>query len=444
MRRTLLAWDRTLALLACLIGIALVVAISDVAENSGDYGRVTRSFGLDFGVSEVPARCSTFTAERPIPPVSPLALMGVASAVAVRLAGLGCFPVPAWFALLSTVFWAGVLIQATHLRGQALAALCAGALAIFLLFAPMLYSFYEEAFFVVLLPWLPLARLGGRWRTLLALGVAFAALITKAQALFFVPILLAVVWPDGKRLRWWQAAGLALVVLAASGFNLLKSQHYGYMNGYNRIYNGVGWTALNVADWPPREYLSRSHLFYSTQADGLLSRDPRCAFGETRLLGTGYWPTGHAIQSGQIAVEPSDKESLRHLDLGDFLRCASTIGRPLVQVVQIYRVFLNSDYRLIYLRTAAPLPALAWLAGFRDIIMSWAGLISVAVAVALGVLLRSRFFVLSAAYILVGSPLFVVMGDGFYEFEKHMQLNFMMLAGCTFIAAWRRGSAAGT
>lgn len=435
------AWTRISCLLACLAAIALAFAITRPAVNTGDYGRVTRSFDLEFAVGEAPGECPAFKPELSYPPASPVSVAGMATGGAARLLGGRCFPTGMWFALLSAIYWAGVAASAAALSGWRLAAWCAGSIATYLLFADLLNSFYEEAMFVALIPWLARLRFGGRWTTAVSLAIAFLALAAKAQAIFFVPIVVLLFGARSRQARWRHWALLGAVILAATGLNAIKARHYSNQNGYNRIYAGLGWTALQVTQWPASEFFGRREYFYATLANGRLSRAPQCAIDGLRLLGTSYWPTAAAIVAGEIPASARTQAKVQNRGIGDFVRCARELGHPLATVGKLFTLTAQSDYNLAYLRSAPPPSALAWFAQSRSALLRWAAPLFLVVAVGVALWTRSRFFGWSAGYLAILSPVFVFLGDGFYEFEKHMMLNFMMLAGCALVALRQRWEA---
>lgn len=424
---------RLACLLACLVAIALTAAITHPAINTGDYGRTSRSFDIEIAMNTAPT-CPVFKPELSSPPASPASILGMALGGITRASGGDCLAMSWWFALLSAMFWGGVLVLAAPLAGRRLVAVCGIAVLSYLLFAELIDSFYEEAFFAALIPWLAQVRFGTWRRTALALGIAGLALIAKAQAIFLVPVLVLLFRERSVAPRWREWALLGAVIVVALGFNAVKAHHYSGQNAYNRIYAGLGWTALDAAHWPPVEFFARRDYLYAQRQSDPDMLVTQCAPDDEALLGTSYWPTANAIVTGRLPVSAQARADVQNLGLRDFIACAREIGHPLRTLGQIYAITIRSDYNLAYLRSVPPPRPLVAVADLRNALLRWAAPLFLAFAVIAALTLRSRFFALSAAYIVVLSPLFVFVGDGFYEFEKHMMLNYMMLAACALVA----------
>jgi hypothetical protein len=417
-----------------LLAIAFTATSTSPPLNNGDYGRTTRSFDLDFPIGGDPGACPVFRPDLSYPPASPLSLAGIVTAGAVKLAGQSCFPTGLWFALFSAIFWAGVLADAILLKGRRIIALTVVGITSYLLFAEMLASFYEEAFFAALIPWTALIRFGNRRAMALALAIALLALVSKTQAVFFVPILVLLFAASASRVNRWSWLLVAAVLLGGIAIDAAKTRYHSHINAYNRIYAGLGWAALGVADWPANEFIGRRVFFYANLSDDGFGRSTKCAIAGRPLLGTTYFPTAADVIDGKVAGSAVLKTAVHELGFGDFVHCARDIGSPLATVGQVYAVFLQSDYNLAYLRTAPPSGASQTVMSLRNALLRWAGPLFVVIAIGAAALFRRRLFALAAIYLVLGAPAFVFLGDGFYEFEKHMLLNFMMLAGCIFAA----------
>ena len=204
-------------------------------------------------------------------------------------------------------------------------------------------------------------------------------------------------------------------------------------NAYNRFYNGIGWSAQHVADWPTTNFTARFRYFYA-HLDEMQARSANWEpiRGE-RFLGTSYYPTGRALADTPAPDREHRHALLRTLveqgTIPKYLQYLASHPTLLAEhLTSIWRITWNSEYRLEYLRTQQHRGA-AWAERFvavRDTPLRHLGVLFLLAGLALLLLATTYSWMLVVAFWFLGAPLFIVFGDGYSEFERHL-MPYVML-----------------
>jgi hypothetical protein len=215
----------------------------------------------------------------------------------------------------------------------------------------------------------------------------------------------------------------------------LNSKHSSnqYPNQYNRYYNGLGWALMNAHSWPVNTFNERINYFYTHQNElkSTLSQDL-----DQELMETSYWPTGDRLfkeeKSKVSAHELHKKKSIDTvIHAGAIIPYLSYFIHHPVFTFQFlkntYLIVLKSDYSLEYLRTDVFMTShfMKALQKTRFFLLGHIGLISAAFLLILVLSTATlQMTLISLGFALM--PILVALGDGYYEFEKHLA-PFLML-----------------
>lgn len=424
------------ALLTGLFGALITLAALPLIEpaiNNGDYWRVARHIGVVIPRLSQPDSCIPFVRDAYLSlPGSPLSILGYALSMITRAFGASCLPMTLWYGALAAIFWSGVLIGSLALSPRARAMVLGAAALHFVIFSPLLYSFYEEAFLFAFAPWLALLSLRSWVGTVISAGVVGLTLLTKSQAIFFAPILLIFLWPVWGAGRGLRFAGLSLLTVLVCAYAFLSA--HGTPNGYNRIYNGLGWSVMQASDWPGRDFIARRDHFQAQPDTAWEPIRQACSPPGHALMGTSYWPTGSAFMTAPEGSETEMKAHIEGLDFGAYFACLGEVGQPVTIALEVAELYLLSDYALAYI---LPVDGPAVNAASAAL-LSYGGLIFVALSGVLLVWARNGKVTLALLYLAAGTPYFVFVGDGFFEFEKHVIVNFAGLLPCLIFACRQR------
>lgn len=440
---------RAAALSIGLVGLFVIVTLATLAVlvpamNNGDYIRVTRSLHLFIPIGVQPAMCVPFGGGPVRVPASPLALLGVVQGDLSQMFGFGCFSMRLLFLILSAVYWAGI---AAIMRGQADRRrrwpIVGLALVYYMLFSPFFLSFYEEAFFIAFAPFAALLGLRTRRAAALSALILFLLITAKAQAVLLAPVLfLMLPRPRGAaEVRRWVMLCVVLAVSMGLTFYKAKRINHGIPNSYDRIYNGLGWAELGVANWPETTFLARKTHVNAIRATLPASIRQRCSPSGLALMGTSYWPYGKAIVYGVTPASATARLAVTRLGFGDFFTCLREMPSPWLLPVQVGRVTVKSDYATRYIFPTGPGVGAAILSATRAAVLRYGAWLALALGGVVLALKRDPKTRLAIAYLLLLSPALIWLGDGFYEFEKHMVPNIAFLMACTMIS-FRQGEAA--
>jgi len=298
-------------------------------------------------------------------------------------------------------------------------------------------SFFEEASILAFLPWFCLGyfEVTQNHRFLIFNLSSFAIIYSKQQMIFLSPILIMLLIFHSLNSQKKRPILISAAVVLFATLSTLNSKHSSnrYPNQYNRYYNGIGWSWMNAHSWPAKTFNERALYFYNHQA-ALVQKLPQELDHE--FIGTNFWPTGAALaeqSKSEISTsDPQKKNKIETLvDSGAIVPYLSYFIHHPKFVFQFikntYLITLQSDYSLEYIRTdvfmtshfmKALQKTRAFLLGHIAQICAVSLLILVFAIPNLPITLVSLWFALM--------PIFVTMGDGYYEFEKHL-VPFLML-----------------
>ena len=392
--------------------------------NNGDYYRVTR--GLinlpPFGDIDT---CPEFTYKFKIPASSLGIVVGV-SAWFFETLGLPCFSLKTYTLVLYSTFLFGCFLAVFTDKKNLLTILVLSAIAI--LYSAFFLSFYEEAIVIVAMPWLiaGLSFIQEKRTSIYFLFAACCILFAKVQMVILLPFFLYILMINFRKKRictYVLVAGFLFLSFSSAATFFAKSGN-SIPNSYNRLYNGIGWSVLNVSAWGKGTFNERHHHYYANRT-ALLS-NAQSNLLPTKLstyLGTSYWPTGNEIFSNEVNLVETKEQISKTLKPNFYLKTLFTNNVFFDLIRSVYEITLKSNYSISYLlqndekkRKSNQL---------KNHLQKYLGLSFFAIA--LYGLLRESLAGKVAGLTIVLMPLLVVGGDGFYEFEKHMVPFFMVL-----------------
>jgi hypothetical protein len=414
-------WAAALSILNVMLLLSVLYEPSML--NNGDYFRVTKGFFSDKPWIAAP-ECSDLNVHITMFRSTMGAVFLVVAYVA-KIMGANCLYNKSIAIALIVVFCFGVILAFRQSQKNAFVLTLLTGLA--LTFNFTFASYYEEAAVLPLLPWLVFAwrRHIDTGKSLLFISLAALLLFCKAQLLALVPLIIFLLLQKGFRHR----LGVGNTILAVSFLvsvscvaNILKSTNV-EANGYNRYFNGIGWSLQHVADWPADSFSKRSEYFYNNQlilqaGANIVSSGP-----EQILMGTSYWPTGNKIIKGDGMAAFNNAVGLG-LKFGTYFRAFSKPGVAAAYFGSVVKVTLRSNYSLEYIRGEWKFGAPVFLREIHSVLLAHAGWLYSIGMVLVAIFTHGIARVLALSY-LVGLPLAVVFGDGFYEFEKHFVTYFM-------------------
>ena len=417
------------ALIAVLLIAVFTVSLGPVINN-GDYWRVNGSMWIDIREWTQPPRVVPLGAEQAfLRPESPAGLLGMMLAGAHRLVGATGFSVALWFVVLSSIYWSGAIAHLTALAGR-MRATCLLLFALFYAtFCGFFYSFFEESFTIAILPWLLFAADPRRFNIWIFSALCVLLLTSKSQAIFFFPVLAFYAW-RGIRARGrplW--TGLVFLLLCGAAIAATLHKSHPVPNSYNRLFNGLGWTTMQVEDWPATQFSQRLAYFSANREALALPGPVTCVPGAQRLMGTTFWPTGQEILD---AAETSDAaatqaETLLSLGLSEFAACLGEVTSPAEYLATTFEVAMGSDYRLEYIALGGPRGENSLIGKLQSVLLARLAPVMLAGLLIVALVSASPSGVIVAIYAFGAAPLFVILGDGFYEFEKHMMPHLAFL-----------------
>lgn len=418
------------------------------AINTGDWDRVTISAG--FLAPPWEPMQSHYTLDTP-------AQFSNNSSLGVLLSTLGWLTqrtghdtlatAPILLALLLALL-AGSFSLARHACGHGHWLVLTTLALVLLCYAVYLKSFYGEALVLALAPALcvGIKQLVQQNRILLFTLCAAAIIYAKQQMLFVAPIIILLLLRNmwlhgGANLRLWASL---LCIIFVSATTLGAHSENRAPNQYNRYFNGVGWSILQSANWPAQRFDERHPYFYKYQQQ--LQASLAVTLPHYSYLGTSYLPTASTILDAARHPEYTEARKEEAQALYDQLIAEGRLGNYLATLAQhpaivwqlinnTYLTAVRSNYIVAYTRSAVQLPpaaaqalavAQAQLAHF----FGWIFIATLLLALACN---RSRFSAIITAWMLL-APLAIVVGDGYFEFEKHMTAFFVFLP-CALMAA---------
>lgn len=346
------------------------------------------------------------------------------------------------------VLLVGVFFLAHHAHGRGEYLVVGVLILVLLCYAFYIKSFYGEALVLALTPALCVGvkQLVQKNCVLLFTLCGMAVIYAKQQMLFIVPIFLLLLFRNmwvhgGLNPRLWASLlGMILVCMAVLGAHPENRAP----NQYNRYFNGLGWSLLQSADWPTQRFDERHPYFYKHQQQ--FQKKLPITLPQHSYLGTSYLPTASTILD--VARKPEATEAQRENAqalyesliaqgrFGAYFAAVAQHPTVLVQLIKnTYLTVVRSDYIVDYARSAVRLvpEAAQALAIVQNRLARNFGWIFVA-ALMLALLCRRSLFAATVTVWMLLAPLAVVVGDGFFEFEKHMTAFFVFLP-CALMSA---------
>lgn len=425
------------AVFAVLLAAFQVIGFGG-AVNSGDYSRVFQSMSIAVPGWLPLSEYYPLLRDRPITaPESTMAAIGWGVAKLFAMSQQAYFPTWALALVLFAIYVGGVVGLARRGCWRSDIALLLSILT-FVAFGFYFRSLYEEAALLAFAPLLAfcVAPSGGRACNLVTVVVSVLIILAKAEMVFLLPLLIYNFSMDGapkwaNRCQVFNAAALVFVAAGYAGY-LAAHGGMGPVNNYNRFYNGIGYSALSSAAWPAHTFNERLAYFQSHRER--FDQEIRAIglpFAEG-LWGTSYWPVGAEIskQAWGAGVSGETKERVLGIVNNGGLRgyVFYLMSHPWTIMSVITNSLLtsiSSDYSLTYIRNPAPK---AWSRAWVSIgVARYFFQISVLLICACMLLKRSWGGWFVGIYFVLGAPVFVVIGDGYFEFEKHMVPMLMLL-----------------
>lgn len=287
------------------------------------------------------------------------------------------------------------------------------------------HSVLEEAAFVALLPWWTylLRHVWRHGQGLTAfVGVSLGVLLAKPQTAIFLPLVMGILWRARGWAVMWPALGLVVSVSLLAYRS--QTQHAPY-NGFNRL-SGVAASLAGVSTWPERHFEARrdaaGQRVHPEDARQLgLPEALRPAWGQS------FWP--YCAPQAQAGCEIGSEEG----QTGRFLRRLLSHPATLwASMRESWWTAANADYSLRYIamqgrRLTLPGEATLLHGLMAGSGMLWWGLL----ALTLWSGLKGMVLPLALGLTLVCTPTLVVLGDGYYEFERHLLPYLSLLPGMT-------------
>jgi len=421
---------------AYLLFLFVLVAVGyGPMVSNGDYWRTAQNMGVNLDHPAILADYYQFNTLATLPK-STLGILVALLYWPQRWLGFHGYHTVLLFYALNAIFFCGLyrLLQAKdtdRLRGPMLLMFSA----LYLVFGFYFKSLYEESMVLALSPWMNLGLYRIKYQgnskvfTLASVLLVFA----KVQMIFVLPVVIAIFYYCDASVFVCKSKRFSCEVIILAGMAAFHfSGIYAQINDYDRFYNGMGWSLQKVSTWPARNTPDRLRYFYQHQTQLQLRSktfepdpvDPR--------LGTSFFPT----ELPQVRGKLDDRHKaaiLKILFRGRMVAlCGFLIAHPGVAIQyfkNIYWVALDSDYAVRYLRPqiAIHVPIGVMLAGLSNGVLYWAGYVFYCTGMVLLVVKPNGLKWMVIGYFFLGAPVFAVLGDGFYEFEKHMHVYLMLI-----------------
>jgi hypothetical protein len=262
---------------------------------------------------------------------------------------------------------------------------------------------FEDSLLIALIPLLTffafernvLAHHANQW-----LGLLITA--SKVQ---FLPFFLI-----GLRRRAWRRNVIVMLVgMLCIAALLFKNSKFSSANRYNGYFNGLAYSMASVSSWDARDFDARRALAPAmVRADTL-----RLPAQAAPYWGTSYWPTGDALPAAQQMELAPNLRRWYWSTIFDNPRYAHRV------VTEPILTAFKADYRMNYI-FGSSLPAAA-LAPHAQLMrhLGALSLIATLCSLALALYGRQLRFTIYNLFLL-GYPILVVYGDGYYELEKHL------------------------
>ena len=406
--------------------------------NNGDYQRITQ------GIISIPAyealsnACFVIDPSALYLPFSTPSLIFEVSLLVNLALGRTCWSVEGYFLILTSIY----LLGAIFLIWKKQLSLPMAISLVFApwFFSPFLKSLYEEGVLLALMPWLIFfINIYKKQRSVIGLLVVIGLmLLSKLQLLILIPAFLYFVvltqdqsTPHSSKLNTWiknSICGVALITLVGAGVISKQSQNDGHANAYNRLFNGIGWTLQEVQSWPVNTFTQRLDYFYNHQKELQAPLHNTELYSGQALWGTSYWPTGLELLTSGNDSQWQQIEAL--LTPMTFAKYFYHHPQLIIQyLTSTAAIFISSDYSLRYLKVKDSVNASQnhpWLALVNDVLLASCAILYCLLVISV-LLSRARFGRLVALATLLCAPLAIVLGDGYFEYEKHMMSFFISM-----------------
>lgn len=311
-------------------------------------------------------------------------------------------------------------------------------------------SIYLEASVLAVSPWFLLGvhRLLTSNRYTIFTIASWFLIMSNVQMLFIVPIVIWILLTNTNKIKAIRLTASILIVSATVPFLLLHEYKAGLNmpNDYDRYYSGIGYAIQDAYAWPARTFNARAAYFYKHRAQ-LERKSIKCEpYKNESLLGTDYWPTGTQLRKESYTKEGVavckkmgcdnviHKGDLKHFS-EFFLDHPELMFRYLKNT---FLITLRANYNISYLRTpsAEGLEYFYYISVVQRFILDSAGYLFFAIGLVAIALRPSIKTAVIVVYFFIGAPIFVVLGDGFFEFEKHMVAYFMIITIPVYLALY--------
>lgn len=298
-----------------------------------------------------------------------------------------------------------------------------------LAFGFLLNSAYQEAVAFSLMPLLLWSLTQEKITKFLI--IAFFILFCKSQMIFFLPIFIFIIstWKNiTKQKKIIFSLSLSCLSLI---FNINQGKFFKEINAYNRFYSGIGYSIQNVENWENiTNFHTRAEYFKKHQDSLQKISNPYFEQEELKtLLGTSYWPKGKEI----FESENSNKNGIfqqgnyTNFILFFFKNPSLFFKVPYSSTITA----LKSDLSLDYLR-----PKNFENSFYHQVSLFLGNKILGIMIFFLSLLIIFRFNIKNLAFYIIfviGAATFTVIGDGYYEFEKHLIPYLMMFPLFVFL-----------
>lgn len=411
---------------AAIVSAYLLVNVLDLGLiNNGDGGRVLRSafvlwddtsaqvhLPLSFPMQPISAEKLT-----QVVPLSPAAMLAMSIALTCKLSGSSRFPMIALTSIYFAIFYAGCFLLIGSMK-RLPSKIIAATVCLVALLDPYLVSYffsvYEEALIIALTPmWCYLALSAFRYEKMVYPFFVVTLVIVASKSGMIVVLVASVIFCL-KYQRFYYLLGTTLIFVA-SFLSLAKSDAlYSRPNSFNRLYNGLAYSLSNVSQWPTRSFVDRR-----SRASTLVRADE---FFPTGLPGFALSKWGHSYWPDTYTDPESDMTA--YVALGDqksyltFLVVHPHLGLKLVE--EAAKTAVVSDYTLSYIDQ----PRASVISEYRAVFQEAHQRLGLLFLVALPMLALGIYGPCPAAVALlliaIVSPVVVVLGDGYFEFEKHL------------------------
>lgn len=393
-------------------------------------------------------------------PLSTMSAFGLSLSFIQKIFGSNCFYNPTIFYTLSFIFFSGLFLLSRIFIKKVRVAVVALFVLAYISMSFYFNSLYEEAIILALSPWLLLALYLSFFKNKNLAFLLFGSLLlfTKAQAIFFLPLLLLPFLPrllGPQRNVKMVAAGACVTFILSSAATIVMVSVIGQLalaNSYNRFFNGIGWSLQGVANWPAKTFNDRHAFYYSNKQNLIVTTNGLEPIIDRSLYGTSWGPDGerlfnkdkvNATEENKIAWASIKNRISYYGFFNFFVEHPDAISAYLKSV---YWVALSSDYSVNYLRASNEdgNAIRKMIRSTSNLIMENFGLIFATAGFVALIFAPSLVFRICVLYYFLGSPLFVVIGDGYYEFEKHVIPYFMLMPSfiiaILFFSRWSQGN----